>query len=306
MEIKNVSIVGMGSLGLIFGSFLYDKIGKENVEYIVDKARAEIPEYGHRIINGKEYNFNVVSEDDEKHKADLIIFAVKSTALEEAIKIVKNRVGQSTIMISLQNGINSEEVISKVYGSGNVLYTIAEGMDPIRDKNTLNYKKMGYLRTGTDTNENGKRDRLDILLKFFDSIDFPYIYEEDVKHRLWSKFMLNVGVNQVVMINEGNFDSIQSPGPQRDLVIAAMREVMDLAKEENINLTEEDFKFYLNLVDSLDPNGMPSMRFDGLHKIRSEVDIFAGTVLKLGKKHGIDTPVNKEIYNKIKEIEADY
>ncbi|MDX9918307.1 MAG: 2-dehydropantoate 2-reductase [Gudongella sp.] len=306
MEIKNVSIVGMGSLGLIFGSFLYDKIGKENVEYIVDKARAEISEYGHRIINGKEYNFNVVSEDDENHKADLIIFAVKSTALEEAIKIVKNRVGQSTLMISLQNGINSEEVISKVYGSGNVLYTIAEGMDPIRDKNTLNFKKMGYLRTGTDTDENGKRERLDILLKFFDSIDFPYIYEEDVKHRLWSKFMLNVGVNQVVMINEGNFDSIQSPGPQRDLVIAAMREVMDLAKEENINLTEEDFKFYLNLVDSLDPNGMPSMRFDGLHKIKSEVDIFAGTVLKLGEKHGIDTPVNKEIYNKIKEIEADY
>src|SRR5690554_7059065 len=48
-----------------------------------------------------------------------------------------------------------------------------------------------------------------------------------------------------------------------------------------------------------------SMRFDGLNRIRSEVDLFSGMVLELGKKHGLPTPINQEIYGRIKEIRSE-
>ncbi len=60
------------------------------------------------------------------------------------------------------------------------------------------------------------------------------------------------------------------------------------------------------LADTLDPDGMPSMRQDGLAKRYSEVDLFSGTVLEKAAKHGIDVPVNRELNRRIKEIESAY
>ena len=62
----------------------------------------------------------------------------------------------------------------------------------------------------------------------------------------------------------------------------------------------------MNLIDTLNPNGMPSMRQDGLARRKSEVELFSGTVLALAKKHNISTPVNAKIYEKIHSMESNY
>ena len=259
-----------------------------------------------RLINGKRYDFNLVSGDEIGKPADLLIFAVKSTGLEEAIQTVRNKVSEDTIIISLLNGITSEKIIGEAFGKDKVLYAIAEGMDPIRNGHNLDYTRMGSVRIGIDEDTKEKKDKLRKLLELFDRTGFPYIPEEDVMQRLWSKFMLNVGVNQVLMIHEGNYDTIQKPGPARDLMIDAMKEVVQLAEKENIKITQADIDYYVALIDTLNPEGMPSMRFDGLNRIRSEVELFSGMVLELGEKHGVPTPINRDIYEKIKEIESKY
>lgn len=118
--------------------------------------------------------------------------------------------------------------------------------------------------------------------------------------------MLNVGVNQVIMMHEGTFETIQKEGLERDMMIKAMREVIALAEKEGIMVSEKDLEFYVGLVDSLNPKGMPSMRHDGLHRIKSEVEMFAGTVIEYGRKHDVPTPVNQQIYETIKSIESKY
>ncbi len=305
MEITRVSIVGMGSLGLIFGSFLYDKLGSDYVEFIIDKERAKIPDYGHRIINGKSYDFKVVSGEGVS-KSQLIIFAVKSTSLESAIETVRKSVDESTTIISLMNGISSEKILGEAFGMDKILFATAEGMDPIRTERSLNYINMGYVCIGTDKEDENKRNRLNDLIRLFERTEFPYKVEKDVMHRLWSKFMLNVGVNQVIMMHEGTFETIQKEGPERDMMIKAMREVIALAEKESIRVSEKDLEFYVGLVDSLNPKGMPSMRHHGLHRIKSEVEMFAGTVIEYGRKHNVPTPINQKIYDTIKLIESKY
>ena len=118
--------------------------------------------------------------------------------------------------------------------------------------------------------------------------------------------MLNVGVNQVVMIYEGTYGTVQQPGEARELMKAAMREVILLAEKENVTITEKDLNEYVNLIDTLNPNGMPSMRQDGLTRRKSEVELFSGTVLALAKKHKISTPINMKIYEKIHSMESKY
>ena len=179
-------------------------------------------------------------------------------------------------------------------------------MDAVKLGNDLSYSKMGELIVGIQSEDKQKRERLDSLCDFFEKVQLPYTREKDIIHRMWSKFMLNVGVNQVVMVNEGTYKTIQSPGEPRYMMIGAMREVVKLSEYEGANVTEKELQDYLSIVDSLDPENMPSMRQDGIEKRKSEVELFSGTVINLSKEHSVESPVNELLYKKIKEIESTY
>ena len=87
---------------------------------------------------------------------------------------------------------------------------------------------------------------------------------------------------------------------------AAMREVIVLAHLEGIDLGETDVAEYLALMRTLQPDAMPSMEQDRIRKKKTEVEIFAGTVKQLAKKHGIEVPAADFLYRRIREIEASY
>ena len=79
-----------------------------------------------------------------------------------------------------------------------------------------------------------------------------------------------------------------------------------MAQKEGISLTEADFEGCVRVLRGLSPEGLPSMRQDALAKRRSEVELFAGTIVRLGAKHAVPTPVNQRYYDIIKTMEAQY
>ena len=76
-----------------------------------------------------------------------------------------------------------------------------------------------------------------------------------------------------------------------------------VAKLEGYPISEEEFDGWVALADSLAPGGKPSMRQDGEAHRKSEVELFAGTMVRLGRKHGVEVPVNAWLYEKVKENE---
>lgn len=305
MAIKNVSIIGMGALGILFGQYFTEKMGNHSVTFVANDRRNEKFNQTQVHCNGKECDFRMVSDRLQESPADLVIFAVKSTTLDEALETAKYQIGEDTIIISLLNGISSEQIIGARFGIEKVIHCVALGMDAVKTGNDLTYTRMGQLCVGILPNETEKMGKLNTLCEFFDEVKLPYTKEDDILHRLWSKFMLNVGVNQAVMVYEGTYETIQEPGEAREVMIGAMREVMELGQYEGVTLTEEDLMAYVDLMGTLSPDGMPSMRQDGLAKRKSEVELFSGTVLKLAKKHGLMLPINTKLYEKIHDMETD-
>ena len=118
--------------------------------------------------------------------------------------------------------------------------------------------------------------------------------------------MLNVGINQTCMAFETDYGGSLEPGKTYDTLVGAMHEVMAVAHAEGIDLKEEDITFYIELIRTLSPSGMPSMRQDGIAKRPSEVEMFSGALRKMAAKHGIPVPVNDWLYGRIKELEAGY
>lgn len=303
MSIKKVSIIGMGALGVLFGGILTKKLGKQNVDFVVNKDRkARFFKYG-LTSNGEACDFYLVDEDEKGRPADLLIFAVKGVDLESAIDSARNKVSDNTIILSLLNGVTSEEIIGEAFGFDKLVYCIAQGMDAVKIGNQLTYTNIGQLCIGIMDEDPKMREKLEKVANLFDRTAIPYKVEADIRHRLWSKFMLNVGVNQIVMIYEGNYGTVQRQGEARQLMIEAMEEARILANLEGINVSKNDLDQYVNLIDTLDPEGMPSMRQDGLLGRKTELDLLAGTVLKLAKKHKVKVPVNQMIFDRVKEME---
>lgn len=304
-EIKKVSIIGLGALGVLIGSQVRKILPGEDLRVIAGEDRILRYLRDGVYCNGERCDFHYVRPDDSCEPADLLIFAVKSTGLNDAVSAVKNHVGANTVILSVLNGISSEAVIGSAYGDEKVLYCVAQGMDAVKVGNHLTYHNQGVLCFG-EREAGVISQRMKDVAAFFDRAEIPYVMKTDIKKHMWGKFMLNVGVNQTAAVYGCNYGGLHKEGAFRDIMILAMREVMSLSSKEGVDLTEEDLDYWLTVIAPLHPDGKPSMQQDVEATRKSEVDLFAGTVMALGEKHGIPTPVNRMLYDKIIAMEKSY
>jgi 2-dehydropantoate 2-reductase len=303
-EINTVAIIGLGALGILFGHHLSKRMPAPSLRIVANADRIRRYEAENVYCNGEQSEFHYVLPEDSCEPADLVLFTVKYQGLQEAIKMAGNQIGENTIILSALNGITSEEIIGKVYGMEKLLYCVAQGMDAVKEANQLTYAHMGMLVFGDKDNTISPKTQA--VAKFFEQMQVPYKIDSDMKKRMWGKFMLNVGVNQTVAVMEGNYGDIQKEGSDRERMIAAMREVMLLSNQEGVNLTKEDLNYWLGVLATLSPEGKPSMRQDMEARRYSEVELFAGAVLELGRKYKIETPVNQDLYDSIIKVERTY
>ena len=305
MKIRTVSIVGLGALGTMFAKHFSDKLPKNDVRVIANQSRMQKYEKDGIYCNGERYHFNYVLPQNEQEPTDLLIFCVKFNQLQQAIEDARQQVGEHTIILSALNGISSEEIIGKTFGMEKMLYCVAHGMDAVKIKNKLNYKSMGMISFGEKDNSVWS-NKVTAVADFMDTLDFPYEVPKDMGQRMWGKFMLNTGVNQTVAVFSTNYGGIQVEGEPRNVMIAAMREVIALSQKVNINLSESDLTYWLDVLAKLNPLGMPSMRQDMLASRKTEVGLFSGTAIALGKQYHVPTPINEWLYNKVQEMEKDF
>ncbi|MDD3214450.1 MAG: ketopantoate reductase family protein [Eubacteriales bacterium] len=305
MEIHTVAVVGLGALGTLFGHQLAKHMPKENLRVIADAQRIARYQRNGVFSNDERCDFHYVTPDEATAPADLILVAVKYGQLPNALEAIRGQVGENTLILSLLNGISSEGEIAEVYGREKVVDCVAYGMDAVKEGNRLTYHHMGKLCIGTAIG-GPPTEQVQRIARFFEHVHFPYEVDEAMGKRMWGKFMLNVGVNQTLAVFGPNYGALQREGPQRETMIAAMREVINLSRYEGVNLTADDLDYWLTLLSTLNPEGKASMRQDVEAMRPSEVGLFAGTVLALAHKHGIDTPVNRMLWERVQEIEAAY
>ena len=303
-QIRRVAIIGMGALGIMYGHFLSKALGDLSLVFIADKRRQENYAREGVFFNGEACRFTFMDPSEEPEKpADLLIFATKGTQLEQAIEDARRHVGGDTVIISFLNGITSEQIIGQAFGMEHVVYCVVQGTDATRTGHSVPCRHRGTIVLGIPADEFDKRPVLERAMLFLQEASIPYLHDQNMRHRLYSKWMLNVGVNQVVTVYQGTYGTVQQEGEARETMKAAMREAMLVARRERVPVSDDDLDFYVRLVDGLDPDGMPSMRQDSLAGRPTEVEFFAGTVVRKADALGLDVPVNRRLYRQIREME---
>jgi len=300
-EIKKISIVGAGAMGAVYAGLLYD-MDSRCISFLARRERMERLCRNGLIVNGKLYNIPVLGPEDHTAPADLIIVAVKNQHLDEAIRDMLNRVGPETIIISVMNGIDSEERIGAVYGMDKVLYCVNLGIDALREDNRVIYTIQGTLFFGEAANP-FLTERVKRVQKLFSKAGIVYETPADMKRVLWRKFMINVGINQASAVLHAPYSIFQTSQKARNLMESAMREVIGLAQKAGVNLSEEDIRGFEPILARLNPQGKTSMLQDVDAGRKTEVEMFAGKVIELGRQYNVPVPVNQMLFDQITEIE---
>lgn len=301
MKIKKVSLIGLGAIGCAYGSRIYD-MNPDSIKIIAGGERIKRYRENGFFINGKKYDFKYVTPEEKCEPADLILIAVKSNQLLEAMEDIKNHVGENTIILSLLNGITSEEIVGKKFGMDKMLYSLCVGIDGNRDKNNIKFSSCGNITFGEKKNVNYS-ERVKAVKDLFEEADIPYEIPEDMMHALWWKFMINVSINQSSAVLRAKYGVFQTNVEARNLMDSAMMEVIKLSEKVGVNLNNDDVKRWYEVLYSMNPDSRTSMLQDIESCRETEVEMFAGTICKLGEKYKVDTPVNRTLYSIIKVIE---
>jgi 2-dehydropantoate 2-reductase len=301
MTIQKVYLSGLGAIGSAYASRIFEH-DPGLVTVIADRGRCERYRDQGIVVNGREYPFTMVEPEAVTEPADLILIAVKYHQLNESIRAIRRGVGPSTVILSLLNGITSEAVVGKEYGMEKLLYSFVVGTDAIREGTRTRFANIGRIVFGEKTNLTCS-PKVEAVKAFFDAVGIPCQVPEDMLRELWWKFMMNVGVNQVSAVLKAPYGVFRQVGAARELLESASREVLPIAARAGVNLVAEDIQSYLRIIDSLAPQGKTSMLQDVEAHRQTEVELFAGTVAKLGRKYGIATPVNDLLLRMIHALE---
>lgn len=300
MEIKSAAILGLGALGILFGRPMANH---SDVVVIADEARIRRYQSQPGLCNGEPYTFRYQTPEEGK-PVELILVATKSTALESALPALERFVGENTVILSLLNGITSEEKIEAHY-PGHCLWSVAIHMDATRQGRNLLYKNIGKIQFGE---KNGEiTPRVEAVSAYFDRCGVPHEVCTDMVTRQWNKLMINVGLNQVTAAYGLTYGLLQKSSEAQSVMKEAMAEVLRLARLEGVTLPPDAHEVWTrDTLPIFEAAGMPSMAQDVRAKRLTEVEEFAGEIIRRAEKYGLPTPVNHDLYARIRKIEAEY
>ena len=300
--IKTAALIGLGAIGSYIAGNL-SKVMGDDLRIIAGGSRKERIERDGVVINGEPYHFHVVSPDEETGYADLAIIITKFTGIGEALKDIKNQIGPDTVIMAPLNGVESEEAVAEEYGWERVIYSLAR-VSVVMKGNQVSYNpKVAHMEFGEKTNHTTS-ERIQAVKDLFESAGIESWIPEDMERAIWMKYMCNVSENQtaaVLGIPFGAWSGVSEHATAvREMV---MREVVAVAQKKGINLSEEDIRKQKEVLKKMPYQNKPSTLQDIESGRKTEVDMFAGTMVRLGKELGVPTPLNAFLYHAIHVLE---
>ena len=310
-EFGRVVVIGAGAMGSLFGGTLAGgglavTVLDTNAEHI-DAINA----HGLRIEGyGGERTVRVpaTTRGGELPRADVVLVQTKALDTAAAVESARGAFGPRTVAISFQNGLGNEELIGGIVGHERVLGGLtAQGATRIGPGVVHNF---GDLPTYIGEMRGGSSARAERIARAFTAAGLPTHASADIRRDMWKKLLGNVGLSPTSAITNLSQVELMSVPELREVVLAAVDEAAAVGAAEGVELDlEEARSVLLKLVDTSGGgtgHAKSSACNDILNRRRTEVDWINGSIVRLGEKHGVPTPVNRTLVGAVKGLEKHF
>lgn len=299
MEIKSVAVLGAGAVG---SYVIWGLSGLETVRLgvIADGERAERLKKDGTAINGTVYRPEIWTPC-QAHGVDLLIVSLKYGALPGALGDIRSIVGESTTIMSLMNGVDSEEIISGAVGAEHVLHSMIKvashkGADGYHfDPETTVGIVFGEISAPFES------DRVRAINELFTGTGIHFRHTEFIREEIWSKFRLNICNNLPQAILGAGVGCYRDSAHMKAISEGLRREVEAVAAAKGIDMRKADKSA------TRGSEVPPSARYSTLQDLdagrHTEIDMFSGAMVRMGQELGIPTPFNEYTFHMIKALE---
>lgn len=293
-----IAIIGTGGVGGYFGA----KLAKAGFD-VTFLARGEhlkaILARGLKVksILGDFEVENLKATDkitDIEHP-DLVIIAVKAWQIKDIRDDLKKIIHADSFILPLQNGVLAAEELSEKIDQKNILGGLCRIISKIESPGIINH--FGVSPTITIGEIDGPRsERLIQIKKVFVEAGIDTIISDDINTELWRKFIF-ICVSGLLAVTKTTYGELRALKETRQMMINLFTEIYLLSQKMGMKIESDFIEKSVFAIDALPYDSTSSLTRDVWEGKPSEIDYQNGTVVRLGVEHGVDTPINRFVYN---------
>lgn len=295
-EQMNIVVLGPGAIGSLWASHLHTAGHSVSVW-----SRQTTPTLSIQLEQNSSVRFdnNVI---DSLNNADLILVTLKAPQVTKSLASLAQHIAGETMIILMHNGMGTAEKISTLLPNNPLLIaTTTHGA--LRDSHGI-VRHTGHGNTQIGGyNTAGKR--CEFLAEVLQHSLPEVRWNPNILSALWNKLAINCAINPLSAINQ--VPNGRLADQQFAVTIdAVVEEVAQVMWAEGVETTKEEVATNVLKVIEATANNLSSMNQDIVHKRQSEIDFITGYLLERAQCHGIPTPVNRTLYDEIKNIEQSW
>ena len=292
-----IAIMGAGGIGGCYGGLLA-RAGFEVTLIARGAHLAAIKEKGLQLIQPEDdftVNVSATGDPSEVGPVDLVIFSVKGHQNPEAVPLIKPLVGSDTMVLTIQNGVESADELGQVYGAERVLPGSAYVLSNIVSPGVI--KQLSPVRKVAFGESNGDRSQRAVAIQdTFRKAGTEAELSDDISKALWSKLLYNSPANGMASAARlSPRDLIDYPEGSA-MFRSAIQEVADVGTAFGIEFGEEDVQGAMDLIAARPLGARGSMQADLEAGRPLELEAIVGSVGRIGRKVGVPTPIFDLLY----------
>jgi 2-dehydropantoate 2-reductase len=301
-----ILIMGSGGVGGYFGARLAR--GGADVFFIARGAHLQAMQERGLSIEGTDESFhlpevNAADDPAQVGPVDLVLFCVKLWDSELAAHLITPAVGAHTVVISLQNGVQKDDLLVAKFGADRVMGGVAYMATNVSRPGVIAQTgAMQRLLFGEFDGTQSKR-----ASAFLDAAKRGGINAEvtgDVRRAIWEKFVFLVGLSGATTVMREHLGPIRANPRSRQFLFDLTRETVEVGRAMGIALPADYAEQRMAFADTLPYAMTSSMHHDLEHGSPLELRWLSGAVMELGSRVGVATPANRAV-NDILVLHAD-
>jgi 2-dehydropantoate 2-reductase len=296
-----VAIMGSGGVGGYYGGMLA-RAG-EDVTFVARGAHLDAMRANGLTVKTAhvgEFAIPVKATDDpnEIGPVDLVLFCVKTYDTNTAAGLIRPLIGRETVVLPLQNGVESPERIGCVVGKEHVIGGTTYVSSKIESPGIIDeiWDHKAYL---------GELDgepspRTEQLLKTFERAEVAVDIPPDIHVAMWGKLLGVSAYTAVCCVTRLPGAAIISYPETSALFWGAMEEGLAVARASGVAMPNNFLDQIRGIVAGINPMVRPSMYYDLEAGKPLELEDMIGVVVRLGEKHDVSTPLTFAMYAALK------
>jgi 2-dehydropantoate 2-reductase len=307
-----ILVVGAGALGSLVGGLLSKEnevtmIGRPDQVSVINSRGIRIEGHTHG-----EYHPIALTEPPADGIFDLIVICVKSYNTRLTLEPLSHLVGEGTYVLSLQNGLDNEEVISQYIRENSLKAVLFGGITchgvTYKEPGLVKHAGIGDTMIGIydSPQSSDARAALSGVAEAFRKAGIEIDIVSSIEREIWAKAIINSAINPITAIRGERNGCIVSDPSMKELATHVVREGVSIARTHSIPLTEQEVLDRTFSTAKRTSMNQSSMLQDIKRKRRTEIESINGALVRKAEETGLDAPYNRTLYDLVRSLEESY